>query len=145
MLEFAVARRLADAVMTEGARRSSAPLTVAVLDAGGHVVVLYRASGSGIARPQIATGKAWGALGLGFSSRSIASAADRFPRFFEALAVASAGRMIPAPGGVLLRDDQEDVVGAVGVSGDGSDVDEACAIVAAREVGLRPEPSTPVA
>jgi uncharacterized protein GlcG (DUF336 family) len=143
MLTFDIASRLATAVLAEGTRRESAPLTVAVLDAGGHQVVLYRQDGAGIVRPQIAIGKAWGALGVGFSSRGIANAAVRFPAFFDALAVASDGRVIPAPGGVLLRDGDGHVVGAVGVSGDNSDVDEACAIVAAGEVGLAAEPPVP--
>jgi uncharacterized protein GlcG (DUF336 family) len=60
------------------------PLTVAALDAGGHPLVIYRQTGSGIVRPQIAGGKAWGALGLGFGSRGIANATERFPGFFEA-------------------------------------------------------------
>lgn len=144
MLTFDIALRLAGTVLAEGARRGSAPLTVAVLDAGGHQVVLYRQDGAGIVRPQIAIGKAWGALGVGFSSRGIADAAARLPTFFDALAVASDGRVIPAAGGVLLRAPGEGVVGAVGVSGDNSDVDEACAIVAALEVGLEPEPSAPI-
>jgi len=144
MLTFDTAKRLADAVLTEGARRRTAALTVAVLDAGGHTVLLYRQTGAGIARPRIATGKAWGTLGLGFSSRDVAGAASRFPEFFNALAAATDGRVVPAPGGVLLRDEQGVIVGAVGVSGDSSDVDEACAIVAAHAVGLRPEPSAPV-
>jgi uncharacterized protein GlcG (DUF336 family) len=144
MLTFDIALRLASTVLAEGARRGSAPLTVAVLDAGGHQVVLHRQDGAGIVRPQIAIGKAWGALGVGFSSRGIANAAARLPTFFDALAVASDGRVIPAAGGVLLRAPGEGVVGAVGVSGDNSDVDEACAIVAALEVGLEPEPSAPI-
>lgn len=143
MLTFDTARRLADAALAEGTRRRTAPLTVAVLDAGGHVVVMYRQTGSGIARPQIAAGKAWGALGLGFSSRGVADAAARFPEFFNALAAATGGKVVPAPGGVLLRTDEGGIVGAVGISGDNSDVDEACAILAATEVGLRPEPSRP--
>ena len=143
MLEFDTAKQIADAALVEGARRHSAPLTVAVLDAGGHVVVLYRQSGSGIARPQIATGKAWGALGLGFSSRGVAAAADRFPEFFAALAAATDGKVIPAPGGVLLRNDNGEIIGAVGISGDNSDTDEACGIVAARSAGLEPEPAGP--
>jgi uncharacterized protein GlcG (DUF336 family) len=144
VLTFDIALRLATAVLAEGERRGSAPLTVVVLDAGGHQVVLHRQDGAGIARPQIAIGKAWGALGVGFSSRGIANAAERFPGFFQALAVASDGRTIPAAGGVLLRTPERGVVGAVGVSGDNSDVDEACAIVAAIEVGLVPEPAAPV-
>ncbi|HEX3788114.1 MAG TPA: heme-binding protein [Pseudonocardiaceae bacterium] len=144
MLTFDIALRLAGTVLAEGTRRGSAPLTVVVLDAGGHQVVLYRQDGAGIVRPQIAIGKAWGALGVGFSSRGIANAAARLPAFFDALAVASDGRVIPAPGGILLRAPGKGVVGAVGVSGDNSDVDEACAIVAALAVGLEPEPSAPV-
>lgn len=145
MLTFDTAKRLADTALAEGAGRRTAALTVAVLDAGGHTVVLYRQTNSGIARPQIATGKAWGALGLGFSSRGVADAAGRFPEFFNALAAATDGKVVPAPGGVLLRDDQGVIVGAIGVSGDNSDVDEACAIIAARSVGFQPEPPHPVA
>ncbi|MFE1961304.1 heme-binding protein [Streptomyces sp. NPDC059479] len=143
MLTFDIALRLATAALAEGAHRGANPLTVAVLDAGGHQVVLHRQDGCGIVRPQIAIGKAWGALGLGFSSRGIAAATQRFPEFFNALAVASEGRTIPAPGGVLLRAPGEGIVGAIGVSGDSSDVDEACAIAAARAVSLEPEPATP--
>ncbi|MEU4518991.1 heme-binding protein [Amycolatopsis sp. NPDC024027] len=143
-LTLDLALRMAATVLAEGERRGSAPLTVAVLDAGGHQVVLHRQDGAGIARPQIAIGKAWGALGVGFSSRGIADAATRFPAFFDALAVASDGRVTPAAGGVLLRTPGQGVVGAIGVSGDNSDVDEACAIVAALEAELEPEPSTPV-
>lgn len=147
MLSFETARRMANAVLEEGQRRGSAPLTVAVLDAGGHQIVLYRQDGAGFVRPQIAIGKAWGALGLGFSSRGIAQIAERVPAFFDALAVAAEGRMFPAAGGVLLRAGAGagTVIGAVGVSGDNSDVDEACAIIAAREAGLEPEPLKPSA
>jgi uncharacterized protein GlcG (DUF336 family) len=140
MLSFDIAKRLAEATLGEGEKRGAPPLSVAVLDAGGHQVVFYRQSGSGILRPQIAIGKAWGALGLGFNSRGIAAAAERLPTFFDALAVASGGRLVPAPGGVLLREPTEGIVGAVGVSGASADVDEACAIAAARLVGLDPEP-----
>jgi uncharacterized protein GlcG (DUF336 family) len=143
MLDFETARQLADAALAEGARRRSAPLTVAVLDAGGHLIVAYRQTGSGIARPQIAAGKAWGALGLGFSSRGVAEAATRFPGFFAALAAATGGQVIPAPGGVLLRNEAQEIVGAVGISGDNSDVDEACGILAARSAGLSPDPAVP--
>ncbi|MEV6620573.1 heme-binding protein [Amycolatopsis sp. NPDC051106] len=114
MLTFDLALRMAATVLAEGERRGSAPLTVAVLDAGGHQVVLHRQDGAGIARPQIAIGKAWGALGVGFSSRGIADAAARFPAFFDALAVASDGRVIPAAGGVLLRAPGQGVVGRSG-------------------------------
>src|ERR1700721_280794 len=125
MLTFETAERLAAAVLREGARLRTSALTVAVLDAGGHPIVLYRQDGAGYIRPQIAIGKAWGALSLGVSSRGIAGIAARVPAFFEALTVASQGRMFPAPGGVLLRDQAGEIVGAVGGSGDHSDGDEA--------------------
>jgi uncharacterized protein GlcG (DUF336 family) len=141
MLSFETAEQLAAAVLKEGARRRTSALTVAVLDAGGHLVVLYRQDGAGYIRPQIAIGKAWGALSLGVSSRAVAGIAAQVPAFFGALAVASQGRMFPAPGGVLLRGQTGEVVGAVGVSGDNSDVDEAVGIAGAREAGLEPEPS----
>jgi uncharacterized protein GlcG (DUF336 family) len=142
MLNFATAERLAAAVLEEGARRRTSALTVAVLDAGGHLIVLYRQDGAGYIRPQIAIGKAWGALSLGVSSRAVAGIAARVPAFFEALAVASQGRMFPAPGGVLLRDQAGEIVGAAGVSGDNSDVDEAVGIAGARAAGLEPDSST---
>ena len=145
MLTFATAERLAATVLAEGARRRASALTVAVLDPGGHLIVLYREDGAGYIRPQIAIGKAWGALSLGVSSRAIAGIAERVPAFFESLTVASQGRVFPAPGGVLLRDQAGGIVGAVGVSGDSSDLDEALGIVAARAAGLTPEPPAPVA
>jgi uncharacterized protein GlcG (DUF336 family) len=139
------ARRLADATLERGAAIGAAPLTVAVLDAGGHLVALYRQDGSGIARPQIAIGKAWGALGLGVSSRAIAVTAESRPTFVNALAVASDGRAVPAAGGILLREAAGGaIIGAAGVSGDNSDVDEACAIAGALAAGLQPEPAAPV-
>jgi uncharacterized protein GlcG (DUF336 family) len=144
MLTFATAQGLAAAVLAEGARRRASALTVAVLDPGGHLIVLYREDRAGYIRPQIAIGKAWGALSLGVSSRSIAGIAERVPAFFEALSVASQGRVFPAPGGVLLRDQAGEIVGAVGVSGDSSDLDEALGIIAARAAGLTPEPSAAV-
>ncbi|MFI5706539.1 heme-binding protein [Kribbella sp. NPDC051620] len=143
MLSFEIARRLAEAVLDEGQRRRSSALTVGVLDAGGHQLVLYRQDGSGFIRNQIAIGKAWGALSLGFSSRGIATIAERVPAFYTSLTVAAEGRMFPAPGGVLLRADTNTIIGAVGVSGDNSDTDEACAIIAAHTVGLVPDPLQP--
>ena len=110
------------------------PLTVAVLDAGGHLVAFKRQDESGILRPEIATGKAYGALGFGLGSRSLS---DKNPHFLSAVAAASGGRMVPVPGGVLIRDPQSNaVVGAVGISGDASAKDEAAAIAGIEAAGL---------
>jgi uncharacterized protein GlcG (DUF336 family) len=133
--------RIASGTLARGREQNAKPLTVVVLDAGGHVVVTYREDRSGILRVQIATGKAWGALGMGVSSRELARRAANNPPFAAAMSAASEGRMIPVPGGVLIRGDG-DIIGAVGVSGDTSEVDEACAIAAVRAAGLEPEPAT---
>lgn len=113
-----------------------APLTVAVLDPGGHIVVVKRQDRSGILRVEIAAGKAWGALGMGLGSRDLARRAEHVPQFFTALAAASGGRMIPVPGGVLIRSD-DGIAGAVGISGDTSDRDEECAVAGVVAAGFQ--------
>ncbi len=115
--------------------RNLKPLSVVILDAGGHDVALQREDGSGIMRVDVARGKAWGALGFGMGSRELNRRAQNNPQFFAALAATSDGRMIPNPGGVLIRD-AAGIIGAIGVSGDTSDSDEACAIVAVQQSDL---------
>jgi uncharacterized protein GlcG (DUF336 family) len=122
-LEEALA--VAQGTLAAGRTRKAQPLTVVVLDAGGHMVVALREDGSGIIRREIAEGKAYGALGMGIASRTLFERAGGNPNFFTALAAASGGRMVPNPGGVLLRDGAA-IVGAVGVSGDTGDIDELC-------------------
>lgn len=140
MISLDQAEAIASATLAYGRATGAAPLTVAVLDAGGHVVVLKRADGSGILRPQIATAKAWGALGMGLSSREIARRAEAQPVFFGTLAAVADGRLAPAAGGVLVRDAGGTVIGAVGVSGDVSDVDEVCALAGVAAAGLASDP-----
>lgn len=135
-LTLDLADRIAEATIAAGRTLDAQPLTVAVLDPGGHVVVLKRSDGSGILRCEIAYGKAWGALGMGLATRTLFERAKDAPAFFTALASASLGRMIPVPGGVLLRDDDGHLLGAIGVSGDTSDMDEECAVEAIRSCGL---------
>ena len=140
---LAVADAIADEVLRLGREEGMHPLTVAVLDTGGHVVVLKREDGSGIMRADIATGKAWGALGMGIPSRLIRDRLADRPSFQNALAVVSDGRLIPVPGGVLINNANGETIGAVGVSGDTSDKDEYCAITAVLATGLVPDPATP--
>ena len=135
-LTLALADQITNATLAAGRARNAQPLTVVVLDAGGHVVVTKREDGSGILRCEIATGKAWGALGMGLPSRTLNARAAGNPNFFTALAAASGGRMVPNPGGVLLRDEEERIVGAVGVSGDTADMDEDCAVEGIRTTPL---------
>lgn len=138
-LSLAQADSIAAATLAKGRELGFAPLTVAVLDAGGHVVVLKRDDGSSIMRPELATAKAWGALGMGFGGRELARRAQKMPGFFAALNAISEGRMAPVAGSALLRDATGQLVGAVGVSGDTSDNDEVCLISAVRAAGLTPD------
>lgn len=119
------------------------PLTVVVLDAGGKLVAMQSEDGSGTLRFDIAFGKAWGALGMGISSRLIRDRLAGRPTFQAALATASDGRLIPVPGGVLVEDAAGITIGAVGISGDTSDKDEYCAIEAIKAAGLASEPAEP--
>jgi len=140
-LSLAQANVIIDAALGVARHRQFASLTVAVLDAGGHLIALKREDGSGILRADIAIGKAWGALGMGFSSREIGERAARAPTFYAALFAASQGRMVPSAGGVLVCDMEGEVLGAVGISGDASDNDEACALAGIEAAGLRARPA----
>ena len=122
------------------ANRNFQPMTVAVLDAGGHLVAFKREDKSGILRYDIAYGKAWGALGMGFGSRTLAERAAATPQFFTMLAAASGGRIITNPAGILIRDASGDVIGAVGLSGDTGDNDEICGVAGIEAAGLKADP-----
>lgn len=137
----------ANAIVTEalrlGREAGMLPLTVVALDAGGRPVAMQSEDGSGLLRFDIAFGKAWGALGMGISSRLIRDRLAARPAFQAALAAASDGRFVPVPGGVLVQTGEGVIVGAVGVSGDTSEKDEYCAVEAIRSAGLAPEPAEP--
>ena len=141
-LNLTQASTIIDAALAEGRQRNFAPLVVAVLDAGGHLVAFKREDGAGFARFDIAYGKAWGSLGMGFNTRELAERAAKFPTFVAALATATQGRMIPSPGGVLIFGADNAVVGAVGISGDVGDNDELCAIVGIEAAGLAATPGS---
>lgn len=113
------------------------PLTVAVLDPGGYIVALEREDGASTMRPQIAIGKANGALALGVSSRKIAEMAEERPTFISALASMPTSGIIPAAGGIILKDAAGSILGAVGVTGDTSDNDETCAIAGAKAIAVK--------
>ncbi|SDH89768.1 GlcG/HbpS family heme-binding protein [Pseudomonas panipatensis] len=123
--------------LAAGRDLAAAPLTVAVLDAGGHLVALQREDGASLLRPQVAIGKAWGAVALGKSSRALAADAQQRPSFIAALNALAEGKVVPAAGGVLIRDRDNRVIGAIGISGDVSDVDEQCAIRGVQAAGLQ--------
>ena len=142
MISLAQASTIVDAALRKGRELNCAPLTVAALDSGGHLVAFKREDKSGLLRFDIAFGKAWGALGMGFGSRTLAARAGKTPMFITALAAVSAGRMVPVPGGVLIRNAAGDLLGAVGISGDTSERDEMCALAGIEAAGLRADPGS---
>jgi uncharacterized protein GlcG (DUF336 family) len=136
-LTLKIAVDLAGQTLATGRKISAAPLTVAILDSGGHLITLQREDGASLLRPHIAIGKAWGAIALGKGSRLLAQDAQQRPAFIAALNSLGQGSVIPAPGGVLIKDQEGKVLGAMGVSGDTSDIDEQVAIQAVEALGLR--------
>ncbi|MFT4027183.1 MAG: heme-binding protein [Novosphingobium sp.] len=135
-ITLAQAQIIAAAALAKGRELGLKPLTVVVLDAGGHALALLREDGSSNLRPGIATGKASGALALGISSRKIAEMAAERPTFVASLGPISQGGIIPAAGGVLVVDGAGAVIGAVGVTGDTSDNDEIVALTGIEAAGL---------
>src|ERR1700734_4276906 len=132
-------------VITAGVRAAGEdhglkPLTGVVLDAGGHVISVEREDGASNNRFEIAFGKAYGALALGMGSRSLMSRAEQQPYFITSAAAAIGGRLIPVPGGVLVKDEAGVVLGCVGVSGGTSDNDELAAIAGITSASLVPQP-----
>ena len=142
VISLSQASTIVDVALKKARETNLAPLTVAVLDAGGHLVAFKREDKSGILRFDIAFGKAWGALGMGFGSRTLAARAAKTPQFFTMLAAASDGRMVTNPGGVLIKDASGTIVGACGISGDTSDKDEMCAVAGIEAAGLKADPGT---
>ena len=136
-LTFDQALAIAKATLEEGRRRDFAPLCAVVLDAGAHPVVVLREDGASISRPEIATAKAAGCLGMGFGGRELAKRAAHVPHFFAALTTVLPKGILPVPGGVLIRDETGEILGAIGVSGDTSDNDEICAVAAIEAAGLK--------
>lgn len=142
-VSLAHASTVVDAAIAAARKAGLNPLTVVVLDAGGHIVAVKREDRSGILRVEVATGKAYAALGMGVPTRLLRDRLADRPSFVSGLSAASDGRFIAVPGGVLIRDKDGGILGAVGISGDASDKDEYCAIEGVKAAGLTPDPAEP--
>jgi uncharacterized protein GlcG (DUF336 family) len=127
------------AAFAKGSQLGLKPLSVAVLDAGGHLLAFQRQDGSSTLRPQIATGKAAGALALGMSSRTIGEVAAERPAFLTSVGMVAPHGIVPAAGGVIVVDAEGMPIGAVGVTGDTSDNDELCTLAGIAAAGLTPQ------
>jgi uncharacterized protein GlcG (DUF336 family) len=133
------ARQIIAASLSMGKEAGLNPLTVVVLDAGGHVIAVEREDGSSNKRFEIAHGKAFGAVSLGIGSRALMKRAEEQPYFIAGASQAIGSALIAVPGGVLVRSAGGALLGAVGVSGDTSDNDETAAIEGIKEAGLTPQ------
>jgi len=127
MLTLEKAREILAAARAKGRELGLNPLTVAVLDAAGNLKALEREDGASNMRPDIAMGKANGALSMGLGSRALFERAKAEPFFIQAMNELAGGSLVPVPGGVLIKGADGAIVGAVGITGDNSDNDEAAA------------------
>lgn len=135
-LPLDTARTIIDAAFAKGAELKLKPLGVSVLDAGGHLVAFARQDGASFLRPQMSAGKAYGVLSIGMGGRRVEAFAKERPHLMAGVSDVSGGKVLPVVGGVLIRDAAGEIVGAVGISGDTSDNDEAAAIAGIEAAGL---------
>lgn len=135
VLTLAKANTIIEAAFAKAAELKLKPLAVVVLDAGGHTIAVQRQDGSPYIRPVVAAGKASAAIAMGANSRVLGTMAVERPHFFQGLSGVSGGKFIPVPGGVVVKDGATSV-GAVGISGDTSDNDEAVAIAGIEAAGF---------
>jgi uncharacterized protein GlcG (DUF336 family) len=131
------ARRLVEAALAKAVELRLKPMAVAVLDARGCLKSFAAQDGTSLLRAEVAQGKAYGALALGMGSRAIFKRAQEQAYFVDAVNTLAQGRIVPVPGGVLIRDAAGKLLGAVGISGDTSDNDETCCLAGIEAVGLK--------
>ena len=135
-LSLAAAELAVDTALEHARAQGMAPLAVVVLDVGGHPIIAKREDGAGILRLDVATAKAWGALGMGVAPKVLGERLAGNPGFMNALVAASGGRMAAHAGGVLILDADGRGIGAMGISGDTGDNDEKCALAGLAKAGL---------
>ena len=130
------AKQIAEASLAKGRELGLKPLSVVVLDARGSVVAALSEDGCAQLRPKVAHGKANAAIGLGMGTRALMNRAEQQAYFIQAVNGVLGGDMVPVPGGVLVRAGDGGLIGAVGISGDTSDNDEAAACAGIEAAGL---------
>ncbi len=138
-LDLETARTIVRGVFAAGAKAGQRPLTVAVADAGGHLMVLERADGANPGGCEIARNKAYGAVMMNIGGTRMRTLSQDTAWFLPAAQEVCGGRIFPVPGAVLVRDDSGRVVGAVGVTGDTPENDAAFASAGIEACGFAPE------
>ena len=137
MIKLEQAERIIDAILARARELKCRPMSAVVVEPGGPVKAFKKEDGSSMMRFEMAFGKAYAALALGRHSTLVRLRAEERPMFMDYLMRASDGRIFPEGGGVLIRDDMGEVIGAVGVTGDLQERDEELAIHGVRAAGLR--------
>jgi uncharacterized protein GlcG (DUF336 family) len=137
MLTLEIALQITTKALATATEKKLKPLSVVVLDARGSLKAAATQDGTSLMRSEIAHGKAYGAIALGMGSRAIFKRATEQPFFVDAINTMARGALVPVPGGVLIEDGSGNVVGAIGISGDTSDNDEACAVAGIEGAGLK--------
>ena len=135
-LTLAQANRIVEVAFATARAANIKPLAVAVLDDAGHVESLQREDNASMFRNDVALGKAWAAVGMGASSRTLLARAKENPQFFGALAATAQGKFLPQTGAVLIKDAAGNILGAAGASGGTGDEDEAVCIAGIEAAGL---------
>jgi uncharacterized protein GlcG (DUF336 family) len=131
------ARQILDAALATSKDKGHAPMAIAVLDAAGHLKAFVSEDGASMFRFDIARAKAWGAVGMGVSSRTLSERAKGNPNFFVSLAATAEGKFLPQTGAVVIRDAQGQLLGAVGASGGTGDEDELICLAGVAAAGLQ--------
>ncbi len=135
-LTLAQANQIIAAALAQSQTSGYKPLAVVVLDDAGHLKSAQRQDGASMFRIDVASGKAWAAIGMGAASRVLGQRAKENPNFFVALAATAQGKFLPQTGAVLIKDAGGAVIGAVGASGGTGDEDEAICIAGIVAAGL---------
>ena len=130
------ANRIIEGALAKAREMKLKPLSVVVLDESGHLKAAQREDSASMFRIEIATGKAWGAVAMGASSRTLAARAKDNPNFFVTLAATAGGKFLPQTGAVLIRDASGELLGAAGASGGTGEEDEAVCIHGIEHAGL---------
>jgi uncharacterized protein GlcG (DUF336 family) len=136
-ITLAQAERIIDAIIARGIELDCRPLSVIVVEPGCKVKAFKKEDGASMIRFEMAYGKAYAALALGRSSKLVHKRAEERPIFMRYLIAASGEQMFPEGGGMLIRDERAEVIGAVGVTGDTEDRDEELAIHGIHAAGLK--------
>jgi uncharacterized protein GlcG (DUF336 family) len=136
-LSLADAKRIIEHAFIEQQKHGFKPMAIVVVGANGSIRASESQDGTSLIRPKIAHGKAYGAIALGMGSRALYERAKAEPFFIQAMNSLCDGALVPVPGGVLIRSEQGELIGAVGITGDTSGNDEICAVAGIEAVGFK--------